>query len=469
MPLGNAHLQLLAARKKSEEMKEGKLGKKSPGMSFQPRSRLSSEDSINSTSCSTMAGRSRLTSAMTSPREDSFVLNSAMMSPREDPSSDNEELQELQEKYDDLQLQYEEKCNELVECQQDLKATRMEVEELRILLKAKSGRTSSIPEVMGTGNAGSCENPQAEELRRLFVSLADQVVLEQPMHYNANCDLVMAGEFVRMREIVQWCFKDSDLKLTVPQEMAAEITSLVTETKNNPGSMCGAKAKAIIDCWTLTTSPALSETTSAVTLLTHRLTGSSCVVANFPTPPPEPLSPVLAMSMSPALAMAPAPLPPQPMALPPLNPAISISVGDVVEVDYEGEWLRGTIKYLDNDDLAHVQCDCDPPGVLTTTPLNFLRLPLNSSEPVPLTLPPQVTQNFKITYSPALPAQNLAGEPATPPRTRIEDERDPSTPSRASLAPQEGLQNCIPHEQMFSGCTYTHQRAASQESGPSCE
>jgi hypothetical protein len=288
-----------------------------------------------------MASRSRLASDVDTTSEES--------------SSDNHELHELQEKLEQLQLDYDEKCNELVECQNDLKATKLEVEELKILLKSGTGRASLVPESMGTRSSDVCEDPEAEELRRMFLWLSEQVVLEEPIRYNAQCDLLVAGHRVQMREVVQWYLRDSDLRLTVPEKMATEISSLISATKLNPASMCGAQADAIIKDWELSTCPALSENAKAGTLLTNRANQSTCVIASFLIPSPVPPLPVQQLS--------------------------GISLGDIVEVNFEGEWFRGVVRFLENDGTAQVQCDVDPPQVLTKTPISFLRHPPDQTAP----------------------------------------------------------------------------------------
>jgi hypothetical protein len=310
--------------------------------------------------------------------EDSTVSTVAPRSRLNSDFSTFSNFEEIQEELDQLQLDYEEKSNELVECENDLKAAKMEIQELQILLKNQTGerRCSVVPATMGTGS-GVAGNPQAEELRRIFLWLADQIVLEEPIQFNPNCDLIMADQHVRLRNIVQWRFRSSDLRLSVPDELASEVSSLLSATKMNPNTVCDAKAKAIIDSWLLTTSEALSETTSAVTLLTHRASQVSCVVANFPLPPPPPPQPV--------------------------EEYAGVRVGDIVEVSFEGDWFRGVVKLIENDGVASVQCDADPPEVLTKTPMSFLRRLADhaASEPTP-----EVASNSSVPPSPSGCAQD---------------------------------------------------------------
>lgn len=346
-------------------------------------------------------------------------------------SSNLEEMEELQDKMEQLQLDYEEKCGELVERENDLKAAKMQIEELRILLKSgQTGdrRSSMVPDTMGAGGSQVVGNPQAEELRRMFLWLAEKVVLEEPIQYNANCDLVMGGHHVQMRNVVQWCIRDCDLRLTVAEEMAPEISNLLSATKQNPTIMCEAHANSIIDAWCLTTSPPLSETLSAMTLLTHRVNQICCSVANFPLPPAPPTQP--------------------------LQECAGISVGDVVEVMFEGEWFKGTVKVIESDGVAQVHCDVDPPEVLTKTPLSFLRHPVNHGTPevIPHSTCDPATQEPKpkISYDPATPAR------AVPPVAKA-----PSAPQPPP--PQEGIQNSISNVHMLS--EHTKPEAENRKAG----
>merc|ERR1739848_474613 len=109
-----------------------------------------------------------------------------------------------------------------------------------------------------------------------------------------------------MRDVVQWRLRDSDLRLTVSEEIALEINSLISDTQVNPASMCGAKAHAIIADWCLTVC-------EEGTLLTNHVNQCTCLVASFPTP--SPASPL------------------------PVHHLSGFSLGDIVEVNFEGEWF----------------------------------------------------------------------------------------------------------------------------------
>jgi len=258
--------------------------------------------------------------------------------------------EELQGKFEQLQLDHEDKCNESVECQNDLKAARMEIQELQLLLKSQTGeqRSSIVPETIAAGNSGPgvvC-NPQAEELRRMFSWLAEQVEVDDQIVFDASEHrLAVAGQQVQMGRIVQWRFKEGDLRLTVPEDLASEIRNLLADAKVNPSILCDASAKTIMDSWLLSFNEPPSQTTSAVTLLTHHQSHANCIVANFPEPHP-------------------------------VQEFGGYSLGERVEIKFEGEWFIGAVKLIKCHGEFFVQCDVDPAEVLTKGYSHSLRRPV---------------------------------------------------------------------------------------------
>lgn len=258
--------------------------------------------------------------------------------------------EELQEKFEQLQLDHEDKCNELVECQNDLKAAELKIQELQLLLKSQPGeqRSSIVPDTIAAGNSGPgvvC-NPQAEELRRMFSWLAEQVELDDTIEFDASeHTLVVAGQQVQMGRIVQWRFKEGDLRLTVPADLASEIRNLLAGAKVNPSILCDANAKTIMDSWLLSMNEPPSQTTSAVTLLTHHQSHENCIIANFPEPHP-------------------------------VQEFGGYRVGEIVEIKFEGEWFIGVVKLIKCHGEFSVQCDVDPAEVLTKGYSHSLRRPV---------------------------------------------------------------------------------------------
>jgi hypothetical protein len=257
---------------------------------------------------------------------------------------------ELQEKFEQLQLDHEDTRNELVECQNDLKAARSRIQELELLLKSQTGeqRSSLVPEKIAAGNSGPgvASNSSEEELRRMFSWLADQVDFEETIKFDATeHTLVVAGEQVYFGSVVQWCLKESDLRLTVPEELASEISNVLAAAKEDPATLCNASARTIMDSWLLSINEPPSETTSAVTMLRHRQSQVSCIVANFPEP-----HPVLEFD--------------------------GYRVGEIVEVNFEDRWFIGVVNSIRCHGEFFVQCDVDTEGVFTKAYPHSLRRPL---------------------------------------------------------------------------------------------
>merc|ERR1711957_921705 len=67
----------------------------------------------------------------------------------------------------------------------------------------------------------------------------------------------------------------------------------------------------------------------------------------------------------------------------PCQPIVRRAVlqGDRVQAMYDGEWFSGVLQSLEGL-TAHVQCDIDEPGVLTTVPLFHVRLQQFEAAPV---------------------------------------------------------------------------------------
>eukprot|EP00746_Dinoflagellata_sp_MGD_P163056 gnl/MRDRNA2_/MRDRNA2_90906_c0_seq1.p1 gnl/MRDRNA2_/MRDRNA2_90906_c0~~gnl/MRDRNA2_/MRDRNA2_90906_c0_seq1.p1 ORF type:complete len:340 (+),score=63.96 gnl/MRDRNA2_/MRDRNA2_90906_c0_seq1:96-1115(+) len=320
MPLGNAHLQLLRLSRTKPNPRVPGLRKnldESTGSAVSTPSRFSSKESTGS------------------------------------------HIEGLQDKLHELQSLYDEKCSQLQDRKHELEAARTEVEELKLLMKTQSAPPSSVvPAKLAAGLGAAGGDPRAEELQRLFSWLADHVVLEEPMEFNAAFDLVTGEQHVHFRNIVQWRLRQSELRLTVPEELGAEIGNLLLAAKRDPNTMCEARAKTIIDSWSLTMSEAVSGTLSRVTLLTHRDTGYSCLVANFPLPPQ-------------------------------MEASSHVSIGDSVEVYFEGQWFKGTVTSIEDGDMTYVHCDVDPPDLITKASVHMLRRPIHRTPEVESNIVPQ--------------------------------------------------------------------------------
>lgn len=370
MPLGNAHLALLRAvqQKKNAESSLSKP-KARPRFSSEastaatmlpqsPRSRLSIDEEMPEK----YDGLSIDTSKYDKLKEEfeqlqiDYEEKCNALAEREKESSKHDKLKE---KYEEMQLDYEEKCNELTEREHELKAARVEIQELKIQLKSQTGEScaSMIPSNLQAGCPSAAVNPQAEHLQRMFSWLADNVILEKPIQFHAcGCQLCVDGRPVQMGDVVQWGLGQTNLRLSVPAEMAAEISTLLSATKMNRNALCEKRFNAIIDMWELTTGDAPFEGASAVTLLTHRVSQVTCIIANFPVAQMVPMEP-------------------------------DFKVGDSVEVLFEEKWYPGVLMKIaaEGENKYKVQCEVDPAGCLTTAAHVHLRRPLNpkASNPAP--------------------------------------------------------------------------------------
>jgi hypothetical protein len=317
-----------------------------------------------------MAGDVPMTTAHSKVRsrldtEDSTISTIEPLSPTNSeesipPSKSDESIaskyEELQEKLEHLQFDHEDKCNELedkcndlVECQNDLKAARMRIQELELLLQSQMGeqRSSIVPDKIAAGNSGPgvASESQEDELRRMFSWLAEHVDLDETITFDASEHaLVVAGQPVEMGLICQWRLQDSDLRLTVPEQLASEVSNMLVAAKVDPTTLCDANASNILDSWLLSIHDPPSETTSAVTMLTHRESDVNCIVASFPVP-----HQVIEYG--------------------------GYKVGEAVEVDFEGQWFSGFVKLIECHGEFFVQCDVDTPGVLTKCFSHALRRP----------------------------------------------------------------------------------------------
>jgi hypothetical protein len=53
-------------------------------------------------------------------------------------------------------------------------------------------------------------------------------------------------------------------------------------------------------------------------------------------------------------------------------PALGVATGDPVEVEYEGEWFAGVLRYVEGE-VAHIHCNVDEPSVMTLAHVSNVR------------------------------------------------------------------------------------------------
>jgi hypothetical protein len=255
---------------------------------------------------------------------------------------------ELKAKLDDLRLRYEQKSAALMEKEAELEAVKKKASELRRCLQATGTKnTSLVPSEIRAG-PGHDSNPETE-LQRILTWLAEHVVLEDAIVFNAGVDLIAADQHIQIRNIVQWRLVE-DLRLSVPVELAPELSNLLSAVKTKGAVFASTKAKDIANSWSLLQ---CEDVTNTMLMLTHNESNSTCIVADFPVPSP--------------------PTPGQ------LQVWAGVSIGDHVEVKFEGQWFPGTVCCIKEDGLTYVHCDVDPPDIMTTAPMSMLRRPRGAS------------------------------------------------------------------------------------------
>lgn len=370
MPLGNAHLQLMRLAQQKKNGDSASLSK------TKARPKARSFDSTVSTMAPLSPAISEECIASKSPTNGEECMAS--------------KYEELQDKFEQLQLVHEEKCNELgeckdelVECKNDLKAAMIAIHELQLLLKSQTGaqRTSIVPDKIVAGISAVGRKNQEDELCRMFSWLAEQVDLDDRRQFDASeHNLVLAGQQVQMGNIVQWRLKDSDLRLTVPEELASEVSELLAAAKVNPSILSDASKKGIQESWLRTDAVSEIDGVSGATLLTHRLSHVHCIVANFPEPHP-------------------------------VQEFGGFKVDEIVEVnsncDGEWKWYIGVVKSIHADGEFLVQCDVDPLGLLTICTVDLLRRPVPRAEPTS-----EVGKIPEVTKSPQPQPQLITAEVA---------------------------------------------------------
>jgi hypothetical protein len=264
---------------------------------------------------------------------------------------------ELKAKEQELQSKYARKCVELAERQAELRATQVEVQELRKRLNGTEIKnTSLVPAQVraGPGMAGSA----VTDLQRILVWIAERIVIEDSVSFDACCAIILGDQRIHLQSIVQWRL-DDDLRLSVPEEIASEVRDFFIAAKADSSLFSSAKAKIIVDSWQMTQ---CEDAKTRLTLLTHKESESNCIVADFPVPPPP----------SPKKAIA------SKMTLRSSNTPLAVKVGDHVEVNFDGQWYAGVVCRIDGTD-SYVHCDVDPPEVITKSPVHMLRRPSGNS------------------------------------------------------------------------------------------
>lgn len=259
---------------------------------------------------------------------------------------------------DTLQFDFEDLCNEVVELQNELRAERIEVQQLLTRLKAAGNQPSAASEsplLMPGMRVEAFSEQRAEELRRLFSWLAEHADLEHPQILDVGFEVPILGRAVHLQRVVQWSLHTAPggkLLLTAPIEHQEPLGNLLASTRAmkvvDPHAVLHFLAGWDLVAGELTT--AVHSRPEPSVLLSHRASTQGILVATWPTP--EALQ-IFHLQCSVGSA----------------GPRI----GDRVEVNYEGTWYTGELQAIDAKGVASVKCDVDAPGVLTVAPLSRVR------------------------------------------------------------------------------------------------
>eukprot|EP00927_Polykrikos_kofoidii_P072590 TRINITY_DN68694_c0_g1_i1.p1 TRINITY_DN68694_c0_g1~~TRINITY_DN68694_c0_g1_i1.p1 ORF type:complete len:371 (+),score=86.79 TRINITY_DN68694_c0_g1_i1:182-1294(+) len=280
--------------------------------------------------------------------------------------SDDEEIDE-----DELRADYEEKCNDVVELKAELRAAKIEAQGLRLRLQAaaKKGGDGALA---GAGGAGPVGMPAAtlaappppqqmpgQEMRPTISWLAEHVALDQPPEMlDVGFEVPIGGRTVLLPKVAQWPLTlpppASRLRLSVPVEEHEAVASFLGAAKarsNNPEPQALA---AFAAHWELVPGELTTATHARpepAVALAHRFSANGILIATWPTRE--------ALDAFRALHSTDGEVP---------------SVGDRVEVEFEGSWYAGVLATIDTVGKASVQCDADEQGVFTLAPLHRIKL-----------------------------------------------------------------------------------------------
>ncbi|CAE8582066.1 unnamed protein product, partial [Polarella glacialis] len=143
--------------------------------------------------------------------------------------------------------------------------------------------------VPGHVEAGSgTTEPQHYELRTLFQWLVDNVDLTRQVIFecgHGEGQVVVGGRRVLLQRMATWQLADGGLKLSVPLELQAEISGLLS-TSRQRGRLEEAQVQRLAKAWELVGAEVVSATVGTpepAIFLVHRESAQAVVVAQWPS------------------------------------------------------------------------------------------------------------------------------------------------------------------------------------------
>lgn len=288
------------------------------------------------------------------------------------------------------------KQNEAAALRAGIQRAELEVQQLRLRLQAQTPGASGLSLVPAKFQAGtgSLEPPQHFELRAFLQWLTEAVDLSRQVIFECGAgegEVEVSGRRVLLRRMAAWTLGGASwdgLKLSVPLDLQPEIAAMLVAAQAR-GRVEEAMLQRISENWEMVGAEVVSSGTTPpepAIFLVHRETSQAITVTQWPHVNLPVGEPPCVSSFDPAqhFTRSPAKTPVQVAQKPEASPKDaattvginqrkpSISMGDRVEVEYEGHWFSGVLERVDGD-LANVKCDVDSPGVVTVAPFTSIR------------------------------------------------------------------------------------------------
>lgn len=265
-----------------------------------------------------------------------------------------EHLAEQECDEEELEMEYNDMCDEVVNLQAELRACKIETQQMRLRLQALKHKQSG-PAVMPAPGTLLLEDRRVQELGRVFAWLAEQIAFERLEILDVGFEVPLCGRTVQMFRVAQWRLPSAfggQLRLSVPIEHHVEMAAMLNSAKMH-GAVPPNTLRSFASTWDLVAGDMLVPTSVLAEpslLFANRGSSQGILVARWPTQ--EVLQAYYALQEAGGQALR---------------------IGDRIELDFEGHWYTGIIQAIDGTGMASVKCDVDAPGVFTVTPLERLR------------------------------------------------------------------------------------------------
>jgi len=256
----------------------------------------------------------------------------------------NDQLLDLE----DLELDYEEKCNDVVELQQTLKATKLEAQQCRMRLRGLEKAASTAT----TLPSAQSESQRAANLQRLFGWLAAQVDLDAPaVTCQVGSDMVVGDRTLHLGTLSQWRLPEAPggrMSVNVPPVHVEEVMDVLRRIRAAGNEVGDELSCQLAASWDFVLGN-VGQELEPVVFLPHRSSGASICVASWLT------------FVAPSL---PAPV---------VSDQAWPCVGQRVEVIFNGQWYVGDVIAVEDDGAVNIHCDVDPEDVFVHADVRALR------------------------------------------------------------------------------------------------